>query len=77
MVGGAAGSATGGVIGTTGASCAKAIGVDRARNAAIALVAERERVRDFVIAKGKRAAAGKRCKNGEDSTMSRVGRAAR
>ena len=69
--------ATGGVIVTVGASCAKAAGVDRTRNAAIALVAERERGRFFVIARDKRAAVGKCCKNAADSTTSRAGRTAR
>src|SRR3546814_8060396 len=49
-----AGAATGGVMVIVGASCANAPGVDRARNAAIALMAGRERAIFFVIVRKER-----------------------
>lgn len=54
--------ATGGVIVTVGTSCAKAAGVDRVRNAAIALMAGRERAIVFIIVTDKRMAREKRCR---------------
>jgi len=78
-VGGAevGGTLTGGDIGIVGASCAKAAGVVRTRNAAIALVAGRRRGAFFVIVKDKRTAREKRCQKALDSTMSRADQAAR
>ena len=73
----AVGAVTGGVIVIAGASCAKAAGVDRTRNAAIALVAGRERAIFFIIVKDKRTALEKRCAEGWISTTSRGGRTAR
>jgi hypothetical protein len=60
-----------------GASCAKAAGVDRTKNAAIALVAGRERAKFFIIVKDERAALEKRCAESQYSTTSRGGRTAR
>ena len=54
-------AATGGVIVIVGASCAKAAGVDRTRNAAIALVAGRERAIFFIIVNDERTAGAKCC----------------
>lgn len=68
---GVVGAATGGVIVIVGASCAKAAGVERTRNAAIALEAGRGRAIFFIIVNRKRAVAEKRCRKRRFSATSR------
>src|SRR3546814_9459051 len=60
-----------------GASCANAPGVDRARNAAIALMAGRERAIFFVIVRKERTMRRKCCPKCGASTTSRARRPAR